>query len=97
LFIHLRLCLPSNLFSSGFPTDILYAFLSIRATCPARLILLYLIILIMSGVEYNTVYEAFHYAVFLQSPVTSSLFGSHILLSTLFSNIFSPCSALKAY
>jgi hypothetical protein len=31
---------------------------------------------------------------FLHSPVTSSLFGPNILLSTLFSNTFSLCSSL---
>jgi hypothetical protein len=37
LSIHLRLGLPSGLFPSGFPTNILYAFLfSIRATCPSH-------------------------------------------------------------
>jgi hypothetical protein len=38
---HLRLGLPSGLFPSFFPTNILYALLfSIRATCPAHFILL---------------------------------------------------------
>ena len=41
---HLRLCLPKSLFPSGFPTKTLYKpLLSIRATCPALLILLDLI------------------------------------------------------
>jgi hypothetical protein len=47
--------IPSGLFPSGFPTNILYAFLvsAIRATCLVHLILLNLIILIMLGEEYK--------------------------------------------
>jgi hypothetical protein len=43
---HLRLGLSAVLFSSGFPTNIFYAFLFCLnyATCPTHLILLYLII-----------------------------------------------------
>jgi hypothetical protein len=39
LYTDLRLGLPSGLFPSGFPTNILYAFFvsPIRATCPANL------------------------------------------------------------
>jgi hypothetical protein len=54
LFSHLCLGLPTGL-SPDFPTTILYAFLfsPVRATHPAHLILLYLIILIISGEQYT--------------------------------------------
>jgi hypothetical protein len=55
LSIHLRLGLPSGLFPYGFPTNNLYTFLfsPIRATCPAHLILLDIIILFILGEEYK--------------------------------------------
>jgi hypothetical protein len=51
----LRFGLPSVLFQSGFPTNVLHAFLfsPIRATCSAHLILLDLLIVTILGEEYK--------------------------------------------
>ena len=80
---HLRLGLPSGLLSSGFATTSLYAPLlySIQATCPAYLSLLDMITRIIFGEEYRA--QSSLLCSLLHSPVTSSLLGPSILLSTL--------------
>jgi hypothetical protein len=53
LSTHLHLGLPSSLFLSVFPTNIIYALFPIRATCPAHFIILHFIILIILDEKYK--------------------------------------------
>ena len=86
---HLRQGLPSCLFHSGFPNKPLYTPLlsSIRATCPALLILLDLITRTIFDAECRSLRSSL--CSLPHSPVTSSLLGPYILLSTIFSNTLS--------
>ena len=92
---HLCLFLLSGLFPSGFSTKTLYAHLisSICATCPAHFFHLGLITRIIFGVEYKPLCSSLCSC--LHSSVTSSLWGQHTLLSTLFSNTLSLRSSLN--
>jgi hypothetical protein len=92
---HLSLGLPSSLFPSGFQTKILYAFIvsPMRTTRLAHLILLDLIILIIFVEDYKPCSSSLYS--FLRPPVTSSLSGPNILLSTLFSDTLNLCSSLN--
>jgi hypothetical protein len=80
--------------STSFSTKILYVLLlsSIRATCPAHLILNDLYSRMIFGEKCRAWYSCFF---FLYSPVTSSLSGPDIFLSTLFSDSISLCSSLS--
>ena len=94
LSCHLSLGLSIGLFPSVFPNKTLYETLlsAIRAACPAHLIL-DLITWTILGEESRSLSSSL--CSFLHSPVTSSLLGPNILLSTIFSNTLSPRSSLS--
>jgi hypothetical protein len=88
LFTHLRLCLPSGIFPIGIPP------LPIRATCPAHLILLDLIILIY--LAESTSYEASHYkvAVLLDQYEPKLSFSRKVWCRPLIRNLIEISSAV---
>ena len=86
---HLGLGLTSGVFPSGFHIKTLYRprLSPIRATCPSHHVLLDFITRTILGEENRSLISSLFS--FLQSPVSSSLLGPNILLSTLFTNTLS--------
>ena len=86
---HLRLGLPSGLFTSDFPTNILYTPLvsPIRVTRPTDLIILDLITRTILGEVDRSLSSSL--CSFFHSPVYPALLVPNIFLNTLFSNTLS--------
>ena len=92
---HRRLGLPSGLFPPDFPTKTLHTTLlySVRATCPAHLILLKFITQIIFGEEYRSVSSSL--CGLLNYPIISSLLSPNTLLKTLFTDTLRIRSSLS--
>jgi len=94
LFYRIRLRLQLDVFPWSFEIKILYTFpiASIHATCPAYLIFLGFITLII----FDEAYELWSSSLcsFIQSPATFSLLLPNILLSILLSDTLRLCSSL---
>jgi len=90
-----RLGLPSGLFPSGFLTKTLYTPLpsDVCATWPAHLVRLDFVTRTILGEQCRPLSSSLCSSIHF--PVTSSLLGSNILLSTLFSNTLSLRSSLN--
>jgi hypothetical protein len=79
-----RIGLPTGLFPFGFPSkSYINCFCHMRVTCPVHLILLDFINIIILGEEYKL--RSSSLCSYLQSPISSSLFGPNSLVSSRFS------------
>ena len=87
---HLCLGVQNGFFPYRFSTKILYTLLLSpeRAKCPAHLHLLDFITQTILGEKYRSLSRSL--CSFIHSPLTSSLLGPNILLSTIFSNTLRP-------